>query len=152
MNTRLILPVSLCVALAACGTTPQDRTLGGAGVGAAAGAAVGAVSSLSVVEGALIGAAAGALTGALTNESQVNLGSPPWAKTKSGSAAASSSNAQTVKTIQSGLKQRGLYAGQIDGIAGPKTTSAIREYQRQKGLLQDGRATPELASHIEQNI
>jgi peptidoglycan hydrolase-like protein with peptidoglycan-binding domain len=149
-SLRTIVPAAACVALVACGTTPTDRTLGGAGVGAAAGAAVGAISSLSLLQGTLIGATAGALTGVLTDANTINLGRPPWTKPGATSRGTPSSDTQNVKTIQSGLKQHGLYAGPLDGIAGPKTTAAIRAYQRENGLLQDGRATPELASHIEQ--
>lgn len=137
----------MCLALAACGSNPKDRSLGGAGVGAAAGAAVGAITSLSLMEGMLIGAAVGAVTGAVTDAGQINLGRPPWTKPSSGTA----SDAQTVKSVQSGLQQHGLYSGTIDGIAGPRTTAAIREYQREKGLLVDGRASLELAAHIGRN-
>jgi peptidoglycan hydrolase-like protein with peptidoglycan-binding domain len=152
MKSKLVMIAAVFIALAACGTNPKDRTLGGASVGAAAGAAVGAISSLSLFEGMLIGATAGALTGVLTDESQINLGSPPWTKRSSTATGSASSNTQTVKTVQSRLQQRGLYTGAVDGIAGPKTTTAIREYQREKGLLVDGRVSSELATHLEGNI
>ena len=40
--------------------------------------------------------------------------------------------------LQVALKSRGLYAGAIDGIAGPMTRRAIRVFQKRNGLLVDG--------------
>jgi peptidoglycan hydrolase-like protein with peptidoglycan-binding domain len=57
----------------------------------------------------------------------------------------------TVKSIQQRLRQRGWYAGPIDGIAGPKTTAAIRRYQQEQHLLVDGQPSAGLAAHIESN-
>jgi hypothetical protein len=68
----------LCV-LSACGTTPKERTTGGAAAGAATGAAVGALAGPpGMAVGALVGGGAGAATGAATSPQQVNLGKPPW--------------------------------------------------------------------------
>lgn len=65
------------LALSACGTSPGDRALSGAGIGAAAGAVIGAPFGAPGI-GAAIGAAAGGATGALTSPSQVDLGRPVW--------------------------------------------------------------------------
>lgn len=43
-----------------------------------------------------------------------------------------------VKNIQQKLKELGLYSGNIDGIFGPKTKSAVMNFQKQKGLKVDG--------------
>lgn len=40
--------------------------------------------------------------------------------------------------LQVALKSRGLYAGPIDGIAGPMTRRAIRIFQKRNGLVVDG--------------
>ena len=40
--------------------------------------------------------------------------------------------------LQVALKSRGLYAGPIDGIAGPMTKRAIRVFQKRHGLAVDG--------------
>ena len=65
--------------LAACGTSPKERTTGGAAAGAATGAGIGALAGPpGIVAGALIGGGAGAATGAATRPDQVNLGKPPW--------------------------------------------------------------------------
>ena len=57
---------------AACGTTPGERALSGAGIGAATGAVGSAVTGGSTAAGAAIGGAAGAVTGAVTDESQID--------------------------------------------------------------------------------
>ncbi|MGH3005723.1 MAG: peptidoglycan-binding domain-containing protein, partial [Gaiellaceae bacterium] len=47
-----------------------------------------------------------------------------------------------VPGLQVALRARGLYLGQIDGIAGPMTAGAVRKFQRQRGLQVDGIAGP----------
>lgn len=76
----MMKPRNLACALfvAACGSTPSERGVTGAGIGAASGAVVGAVTGLTVVEGALIGAGVGGLTGLLTDEDDLNLGKLAW--------------------------------------------------------------------------
>src|SRR5918994_2090940 len=43
-----------------------------------------------------------------------------------------------VGALQVGLRARGLYAGPIDGLFGPKTAKAVRALQRGRGLVVDG--------------
>lgn len=69
----LIFALVCSTALIACGTTPEDRALSGAGIGAGVGAVGAAVVGGSVATGAVIGGAAGAATGALTDEDDINL-------------------------------------------------------------------------------
>ncbi|MCX7927492.1 MAG: peptidoglycan-binding protein [Candidatus Omnitrophica bacterium] len=45
----------------------------------------------------------------------------------------------TIKQIQIALKNAGFDPGPIDGTMGKKTRSAIREFQRQNGLVVDGK-------------
>ena len=45
--------------------------------------------------------------------------------------------------LQVALKARGLYAGPVDGIAGPQTKRAVRTFQRRNGLVVDGIAGPQ---------
>jgi peptidoglycan hydrolase-like protein with peptidoglycan-binding domain len=145
----------LCVAalaLSACGSTKGERATTGAGIGAAGGAILGAVTGLTVVQGALIGAGVGGITGALTDEEDVNLGRPIWelgsdSDDSSGQQTAAAGNA-TVRAVQAGLADLGYDPGPVDGLAGPKTKAAIRQYQTDHGLLSDGAVTPELADHI----
>jgi len=44
------------------------------------------------------------------------------------------STGTTVADIQAVLREAGIYSGRIDGIAGPKTRTAIREYQKIQDL------------------
>ncbi len=148
----------LCAAgilLSACGSTTTDRGISGAGIGAAAGTVVGAVTGLSLVQGALIGAAAGGITGVATDKSQVNLGDPVWKRGSSSSSSAStkqgSSSAGLVRDIQTKLAQQGFDPGPTDGKAGPRTRSAITQYQQKNNLLVDGNPSPALLSHMQQH-
>jgi len=63
--------------LSACGQTPTDRAVTGAGFGAAGGAVVGALIGAPFV-GAMVGAAGGATVGAATDPSDVYLGKPVY--------------------------------------------------------------------------
>lgn len=45
--------------------------------------------------------------------------------------------------LQVALKARGLYGGPVDGIVGPMTRRAVREFQRRRGLTVDGIAGPQ---------
>ena len=48
----------------------------------------------------------------------------------------------TNQEIQQSLKNAGLYAGTIDGVIGPRTKKAIREFQEQNNLNADGKVGP----------
>ncbi len=45
----------------------------------------------------------------------------------------------TVRHVQKELKTNGYYHGQIDGVAGPDTNTAIRAYQKDHNLAVNGR-------------
>ncbi|MGB2953825.1 MAG: peptidoglycan DD-metalloendopeptidase family protein [Gaiellaceae bacterium] len=47
-----------------------------------------------------------------------------------------------VAALQVALRDRGLYAGAVDGAAGPATTAALRRFQRRAGLPADGVVGP----------
>ncbi|MCC6597763.1 MAG: SEL1-like repeat protein [Alphaproteobacteria bacterium] len=53
--------------------------------------------------------------------------------------------------IQEYLQRSGLFPGPSDGVGGPLTEDAIRAYQKRNGLNADGRATPELLTHMLSN-
>lgn len=134
---------ALAVLLSACGTTTEERALSGAAIGAVPGAVLGAVTGgLSVAAGTLIGAGAGGATGALTSPDRINLGEPVW---KCGFGA----RARTVTEIQSELVSQGYDPGPIDGCFGPRTASAIRNYQQDHNLIADGHASSELLRHMQ---
>ncbi len=48
----------------------------------------------------------------------------------------------TIEDIQQALVNANLYKGKIDGVLGPKTTQAIREFQTQNNLKVDGKVGP----------
>ena len=52
------------------------------------------------------------------------------------------SRGEEVKAIQERLQERGLYHGDIDGIYGSQTQKAVKAFQKQQGLTQDGIAGP----------
>lgn len=52
------------------------------------------------------------------------------------------------RAIQRELNDRGYDVGPADGTIGPRTTRAIRAYQRDAGLPVDGRATDTLLDHL----
>ncbi len=45
----------------------------------------------------------------------------------------------TNKDVQEKLKSLGLYAGDIDGLAGPQTAAAVVDFQKSKGLAETGK-------------
>lgn len=48
------------------------------------------------------------------------------------------SRGSDVKTVQDKLRRWGYYTGSVDGIYGPKTTEAVKYFQRKNGLTADG--------------
>lgn len=148
--------------LGACGAATEDRTVSGAGIGAAGGAVIGAVTGLTVLEGAALGALGGALAGALTDSDKLNLGEPFWRRSGGASAdrepvnwsggpaaGPAAGGSELVTRVQVGLIQRGYDPGPADGLMGPRTADAIRAYQTDNALASDGRPTLALARHIE---
>ena len=47
------------------------------------------------------------------------------------------SSGEEVKQIQTRLKEWGYYNGNVDGIYGSKTQSAVKAFQKANGLTQD---------------
>lgn len=77
MRLSMVLALGSALLLAACGQTPTDRALTGAGFGAAGGALLGSVVGAPMI-GALVGGSAGAVAGAATDPSEIYLGQPVW--------------------------------------------------------------------------
>lgn len=77
MKPIQLFVIPCLLALAACGTTKEDRAATGGLIGAGAGAVIGSTMGAPVT-GAAIGAGVGATTGALTDPSKINLGKPIW--------------------------------------------------------------------------
>jgi osmotically inducible lipoprotein OsmB len=154
VRAPLVVALAAPLALGACGSTPEERGVTGAGIGAGTGAVIGAMTGgLSIAGGALIGAIAGGGIGALTTKDQINLGDPVW-KTKSGGtqSSAAASDHTLVADIQRDLGKLGYAAGPADGKMGPATDDAIRRYQGDNSLLVDGRPSAELRKHLEAKL
>ena len=56
------------------------------------------------------------------------------------------------KMIQRALKKADLYHGAIDGIIGPKSKKAIKEFQRSHGLVIDGKVGPKTWSKLKEYL
>jgi peptidoglycan hydrolase-like protein with peptidoglycan-binding domain len=59
-----------------------------------------------------------------------------------------SANSEQVKAIQQALKDQGHDPGDIDGIMGPKTQAALRDYQQKQGLKVTGRLDAETSAKL----
>jgi osmotically inducible lipoprotein OsmB len=77
MRIPVAMGLGAALLLAACGQTPTDRALTGAGMGAAGGALIGSVVGAPLI-GAMLGGSAGAIAGAATDPSEIYLGQPVW--------------------------------------------------------------------------
>lgn len=148
MTAKMVAALGLALAIAGCGQTTQERTTGGAAAGAATGAGVGALGGpAGALAGAAIGAGAGAVAGATTSPQDVNLGRPPWTNPEARvpgvgddpPARRSVRVSENVREAQRALADRGFDPGVADGIWGPQTARAARDFQRANDLAVTGR-------------
>lgn len=58
------------------------------------------------------------------------------------------STGETVKQIQTRLRDWGYYTGSVDGIYGSRTEAAVKKFQKVNGLTVDGRAGPQTLEAI----
>ena len=49
----------------------------------------------------------------------------------------------TDEEVQQSLKNAGFYTGKVDGVVGPRTQKAIRDFQAKNSLNSDGRVGPQ---------
>lgn len=57
-------------------------------------------------------------------------------------------SSKAVKLVQTELKQKGYYEGDVDGVLGPQTRAGLRRYQQENSLVGDGRLTHDTAIHL----
>lgn len=69
----------------------------------------------------------------------------------SGRPVANTASQERVMDMQRELAERGLYDGKIDGIAGPGTRSALREFQNRNGLSATGELDVSTANALGMN-
>ena len=55
----------------------------------------------------------------------------------------------STKDVQTALKNASLYSGNVDGVLGPKTKRAIKEFQTQNKLSADGKVGPRTWQKLE---
>ena len=66
-------------------------------------------------------------------------------------AAGSDPNSVTVVEVQKSLIRLGFDPGPVNGVAGPETKAAVKQYQAQHGLLEDGNVSDALLTHLLKN-
>jgi His-Xaa-Ser repeat protein HxsA len=99
----------------------------------------GAQSSSSATQGAASGASSPSASG---DKSQRSAGAG------SSMSKAGGQGSETVKQVQTKLKEQGQDPGPADGIMGPKTQAALKEFQKDKGLKETGRLDPQTLSAL----
>lgn len=55
---------------------------------------------------------------------------------------------ETVRQVQQALKDKGIDPGPVDGVAGPKTHAALKQYQEQNHLTADGHVSIETLNSL----
>jgi len=67
---------------------------------------------------------------------------------KSRGARMSGGNREQVKAVQQALKDKGHDPGPVDGVMGPKTSSALRDFQKKEGMKDTGRLDRDTMSKL----
>ncbi len=133
-----LLGAALLVAAGSTQARAQDSTLLGAGAGAGGGAGIGFAlgGPVGAVVGGLLGAGVGAGAGHAIGKDD---------KAREQSAAA---GGNLTAQVQQELTWAGYDPGPADGRYGGRTANAIRGYQANNGLAQDGQASVALLDHL----
>jgi phage tail tape-measure protein len=131
MKTSKIAICALAVAaVSGCSTwNSMDKQEKGTAVGATGGAVVGAAV------GGPIGAAVGAGVGGYAGHYETKPGGIAAGSTQTANASIGS---PVVRSAQQALEARGYNPGAVDGMMGPSTENAVRDYQRAQGLTVNG--------------
>jgi peptidoglycan hydrolase-like protein with peptidoglycan-binding domain len=64
------------------------------------------------------------------------------------SGAAAGGNKEQVRAVQQALKDKGHDPGEVDGVMGPKTQAALRDFQSKEGIKANGRLDSETMSKL----
>lgn len=148
MQTNRMMPrlaaLAVITMLGGCATWDHmDRQEKGTATGATGGAIVGAAVGGPV--GAAVGAAAGGYTGHYETKpgglASTNPAYGPRANDHASNTASqgmASESTPMVRDAQQALNDRGYSVGPVDGIYGPSTEQAVRDFQRAQGLDQTG--------------
>jgi surface antigen len=146
--SKMLAVAALGAGLAVAGVPAkaQDSTLLGAGAGAGGGAGIGFAlgGPVGAVVGGLVGAGVGAGSGHLIGKKDKESAAPATASPYG----TPRSSADLTAQVQSELNAAGYDAGPADGRYGPRTGNAIRAYQSNNGLAQDGQPSVALLDHM----
>jgi peptidoglycan hydrolase-like protein with peptidoglycan-binding domain len=69
-------------------------------------------------------------------------------KMSKGRMRAAGGNREQVKAAQQALKDKGHDPGAVDGMMGPKTRSALKEFQKKEGMKDTGRLDQETMTKL----
>lgn len=121
--------LTVAMLVAGCSTWhSMDSSEKGTAVGATSGAVVGAAV------GGPIGAAVGAGVGGYAGHYE----GPVVASNNHSPTAGANGGSSFVRSAQQALNDRGYNVGSVDGMWGPNTESAVRQFQQAQGLQQTG--------------
>lgn len=137
-NGFIALAAAVLLTAGATGARAQDSTLLGAGAGAGGGAGIGFAlgGPVGAVVGGLVGAGVGAGAGHAIGKDD---------KAREQNAAA---GGNLTSQVQQELNWAGYDAGPADGRYGGRTANAIRQYQANNALAQDGQVSVPLLDHL----
>jgi peptidoglycan hydrolase-like protein with peptidoglycan-binding domain len=62
--------------------------------------------------------------------------------------AANGGNREQVKAVQQALKDKGHDPGDVDGVMGPKTRGALKDFQKKEGMKDTGRIDQETMTKL----
>lgn len=147
MRANVVSVLALGLLTAACGSNETQRAATGGLTGLGAGALIGGPI------GAVVGGAIGAAAGSAMPEGADTLTARAFNKERGASAEAlndvglgnrgsrsaevrSGQSSHLIQDAQAELQREGLYKGRIDGIDGPQTQQAVRDFQQREGLQQ----------------
>ncbi|MDP9195404.1 MAG: peptidoglycan-binding protein [Pseudomonadota bacterium] len=180
IRTGTVLVLAGALALAGCGSDTESRAATGGATGVVAGALVG--GPVGAVVGGGIGATGGAvmdegvdtkadrvINGDQTSERQYSTSSRTGYRddyTSSarspedkgidwksrGTASEERMNRSQIMEVQRALKSAGYDPGPVDGVLGPRTRSALQEFQRNGGLDVTGRLDQETLSALDVDV
>lgn len=138
-NVFLFSAAGLIMMCAGCSTWgSMDNSEKGTAVGATGGAVVGAAVGGPV--GAAVGAGVGGYAGHYEG---------PEVASNSKSTTTTTANASgLVRSAQEALNDKGYSVGSVDGVWGPNTEGAVRQFQQAQGLQQTGRLDEQTLSAL----
>lgn len=73
---------------------------------------------------------------------------PPMAERARGGASAMGTPSERVKAAQQALKDKGHDPGSVDGVMGPKTRQALKDFQKAQGIKETGRLDAETLAKL----